>query len=505
MRRYLLAWVLILALVGGSSSVVADDSVADNSAGTRADASKHAASRGASVASNFEVVGHDPLRRRGMNAAPAVFRNWLYVGSRTDASAGRRGGVLVLDIDNPGDPAVVGRIGAPHEAKPSQTPRELRVWPQKKLLMVMNFQCSTLIHSCVDGPDVWNIKFYDLGHGNASNPKLVSTYRSDFKPHEMFLWVDPERPGRALLFTSTPRNSETPNDRTANLVVTDLSQARRGRFPEIVRYSANPRFPDGAHAKRDIALHSMGVSNNGRRTYLAYLGGGFLVLDTSEIAANRTDPRVRLLTAPKNSPVWRNQTVHSAVKVPGRPYVLTTDEIYGDLLDDFAFEDHGCPWGKVHMIDIRDEAHPKTVGQHSVAQNRRAYCKSAAGQDPANTYFTSYSAHNPTVLPRLAFVTWHSGGLQAFSLADPTVPRRTGVFSPRPLADVDTEDVALSQGLNKVVMWSYPIIKDGLIYVVDVRNGLYVLRYTGPGHRQVDSIGFYEGNSNLGSAQRFAR
>ena len=29
-------------------------------------------------------------------------------------------------------------------------------------------------------------------------------------------------------------------------------------------------------------------------------------------------------------------------------------------------------------------------------------------------------------------------------------------------------------------MWSYPIIEDGLIYVVDIRNGLYVLEYHGP-------------------------
>ena len=28
-------------------------------------------------------------------------------------------------------------------------------------------------------------------------------------------------------------------------------------------------------------------------------------------------------------------------------------------------------------------------------------------------------------------------------------------------------------------MWSYPIIQDGLIYVVDLRNGLYVLKYSG--------------------------
>ena len=67
---------------------------------------------------------------------------------------------------------------------------------------------------------------------------------------------------------------------------------------------------------------------------------------------------------------------------------------------------------------------------------------------------------------------------------------------------MDTEDPALSQGLNKVVMWSYPIIKDGLIYVVDLRNGLYILRYTGPRSGQVDRIRFYEGNSNLGAAVR---
>jgi hypothetical protein len=28
-------------------------------------------------------------------------------------------------------------------------------------------------------------------------------------------------------------------------------------------------------------------------------------------------------------------------------------------------------------------------------------------------------------------------------------------------------------------MWSYPIVKDGLIYVVDLRNGLDVLEYNG--------------------------
>jgi hypothetical protein len=36
--------------------------------------------------------------------------------------------------------------------------------------------------------------------------------------------------------------------------------------------------------------------------------------------------------------------------------------------------------------------------------------------------------------------------------------------------------------------------------VVDIRNGLYILRYRGPGQKQVKDIDFYEGNSNLGDA-----
>jgi len=453
-------------------------------------------------ARNFTVVGHDSLFARGMNAAPAIFKNFVYVGNRTDGAPGHEhAGVLVVNVKNPARPRVVGEIGPPNEGEPGITSRELRVWPQKKLLMVMNFNCSSFIHACTPVDEEWNIKFYDLSGANARHPKLVATYVPSEFPHEMFLWVDPENPDRALLYLSTPTNDVGP----PNLIVTDISQARQGVFEEVVTYTANDLYTEEQRENFDVALHSMGVSADGSRTYLAYLGGGFLVLDSSELAQGVEDPEVELLTPVANSPSWPNQTVHSAVKVPGRDLVLTTDEIYGDLLDDFAFEDHGCPWGWAHLIDISDESQPQVVGEYRTEQNAQEYCESEQGQDPANTYFTSYAAHNPTVLPRIAFVTWHSSGFQAFSLPDSGNPRRTGFFSPEPLVDVDTEDPALSQGLNKVVMWSYPIIKDGLIYVVDVRNGLYILRYTGPRSNQVNRIRFYEGNSNLGAALRLDR
>jgi hypothetical protein len=41
---------------------------------------------------------------------------------------------------------------------------------------------------------------------------------------------------------------------------------------------------------------------------------------------------------------------------------------------------------------------------------------------------------------------------------------------------VATEDPALNRGPNKVTVWSCPIIRNGLIYLIDIRNGLYILR-----------------------------
>jgi hypothetical protein len=79
---------------------------------------------------------------------------------------------------------------------------------------------------------------------------------------------------------------------------------------------------------------------------------------------------------------------------------------------------------------------------------------------------------------------------------------------PDPLDEVMLEDPRLSSDPDtgrgeKVVMWSYPIIKDGLIYVVDLRNGFYVLDYKGRFQREVDRITFLEGNSNQGHALCF--
>jgi hypothetical protein len=145
----------------------------------------------------------------------------------------------------------------------------------------------------------------------------------------------------------------------------------------------------------------------------------------------------------------------------------------------------------MRLVDVADPTQPAILSELRMAENQPEYCPDSVG-GPLETTFT---AHNPTVTDNLAFITWHSAGLIVVDTTDPAAPAVLTAYKPEPLAQVNVED-PMFMG-NPVAMWSYPVIKDGLIYVVDVRNGLYILRYTGPHEAQVQGAAFLEGNSNL--------
>ncbi len=502
------------------------------------------------TSSNFELVGHNPLYHRGMNAAAAIFGNYLYVGNRSDGSStcpdGSTGcthphpGVLILNISDPAQPDIVGEIGPPFAGNVGITTRELRVWPQQKLLMVMTFRCSHVIHACPAGNDTtfpFKIEFFDLS--DPVHPRFIESYVPTsaagraVKPHEMYLWADPNNPQRALLWISTPTISTNPA--IPNLMIVDISQVPGGgQVKEVAEgnwnnlypgtnqpnYPFDPSSPTGCGPYDcNLFVHSMASTADGKTTYLAMEAGQFLVLDTSSVVTAPSPPTSvidlhgDLLTNPANRPVWEQTPPdpaavpancfktcpngHSAIPIPGTHYALTTDEVYGTFTD----PSFGCPWGWARIINVADPAHPVIVGEYKIAEDQQSFCGSSR-DDPLTEQFTSYSSHNPTALPDLAFVDWHSGGIQAINLADPANPSQAGYFLPKPLNKVALEDPALSRGPNKVVFWSYPIIRDGLIYVIDIRNGLYVLKYTGPHADEVAGISFLEGNSNLGDAVR---
>lgn len=444
----------------------------------------------APVSDGFRLLGHHDLGARGMNAALAVHDGHAYVGSRTDGKAlpgvenVNNAGILVIDVTDPTDLRQVGEIGPPHQGIEGQTSREMRVWPQRDLLVVQNLgsNCSELIHACSVRKVTDTFDFYDIS--DPTSPEHVARYDPTNNPHEFYLWVDPERPDeRALLFVSGTSSN--------TFYVTDISGYADGDFRELG--ITNIQSPNGGD------LHSMTPDADGRTTFLANLTGGAAVMDTADFAEGSEAPEFRQVTPSFTAPTWPGPGAHSAVRVPGTDTVVVADEVYGDLLDNPLFGDHGCPWGWVRFLDAADPAAPQVVGEFRLPVNEEDFCATDVPRPSS-----SYSAHNPTVTDELVFISWHAGGLRAISFEDPSAPVEEGAFIPEPLPAVVQEDPALTAGQDKVAFWSFPIIEDGVIYVVDIRNGLYALEYTGEGAEDVAAIEFLEGNSNIGDALRHA-
>jgi hypothetical protein len=460
------------------------------------------------TASNFTLVGHDALFYRGENAAPALFDHYIYVGSRSDGTH-LHSGVEVVDIADPTNPVTIGEIALDPTMTAGYTSRELRVWPQQQVLMVLYFGCSALIHACTSGSDtgeqpLTRINFFDLSGSHAAAPVLTSTYKPITTPHEMFLWVDPQKPAsRALLLWTSPNNSGM------QLVATDLSGWKSAVFKETSFFSAVTGYSSAQQSAFDVRLHSLSLSPDGARAYLAYLGGGVLILDTSQLASGVASPVISEITPVSGRAFWDYEGAHSSVKIPGKPYILTTEEIYGKgtpaMQAAFGPAFGGCPWGWMRIVDMSDPANLKVVSEFKVDENQQSFC---ANVSTAQDNFSSYASHNPTVLPDLAISTWHSGGLRAVDLTDPVHPVQDGFYVPTPetlqAGEVHTMDPALEPGSNGTIAWSYPIIRNGLIYYIDIANGLYVVKYSGPHTDEVSGISFLEGNSNLGDAARLA-
>lgn len=432
----------------------------------------NAESRGA-----FEVVGHHDLGGRGMNAALAVAGDIAYVGSRIDQQP-----VLIVDIADPANPQVVGELGLPEEAIVGMSSRELRATTDPPVLWILNLQCSPSLHGCAGrSPEIENVKAFDISDPLA--PKLIgrhSVQGSGFasrSPHELFLWQDPEDPARVLVLLAAPG--------VPSLEILEGTAAG----PSLVL--AFDPFAEGGVPRggEDNLLHSVSVSDDGRTLYLSHQTAGLFVADISSVIDRAATPQVTMLTSAEQALKFGAMGPHSAVPVPGRNLLVLTEEVYPTPFG------VGCPWGHVRLVDASDSTQPTLVGEYKLVEN-----------DPsctADAPMVAFTAHNATATTNVALVSWYAGGLQAIDISDPAAPAQLAELRPEPLPSVAVEDPGL--GGSPVEMWSYPIIKDGLIYVVDSRNGLYALRYSGRFADEIRERGFLEGNSNLGALASRAR
>jgi hypothetical protein len=420
----------------------------------------------AAVPNAFEVVGHHDLGARGMNAAIAIAGDHASVGSRIDNKP-----VLIVDISDPAAMQIVGEIGPPAEGVAGMSSRELRATTDPPRLYVLNLQCSPSLHGCGGAAaEIENIKAFDIT--NPREPQLLGTHTvqgaglRSRSPHEFFLWADPAEPTRVLLLVSAPG--------IPSLEILEPTESG----PALV-LAFDPYMQGVPRGGTDNILHSVSASDDGRTLYLSHQTTGLFVADMSPVIDRAQAPELTMLTTAESALKFGVMGPHSAVPVPGRDLLVTTEEVYPMPFG------AGCPWGHVRMVDVADPAAPRLLGEYKLPEND---CASDAPM-------TAYTAHNATATANVALATWYAGGLQAIDISDPVTPTQLAEFRPEPLASVAVEDPGL--GGNKVEMWSYPILVDGLIYVIDSRNGLYALRYSGRFADEIRNARFVEGNSNL--------
>jgi len=497
---------------------------------------------------NFALVGHASLVNppgsrlsgegvpRGMNAPLAIAKTCAYVGSRNGLQD-----TLIVDITNPRLLVVAGFV----PGVPLSSSREMRAFGDLNLLVIGNFRLrkGEATYENPTGADgtVNNFRIYNIA--DCTRPVLRATI--DLGPnvyHEFYLWVDPKDRTRTLLYATFNDNNSGQN--LPDLRVLDITNAQNGTAPsQIATFTLDPAVPAdvrvnpndpaqkfgddqfpfkatdftgsidprflfaGRFGPQPVTqwnnrLHSLSVNPEGTRVFMANLGAGFFLLDSSNLAdpakaktctrdtvtrdatSNQDtnlclrkldpDPYARVTWHPPQASV-----THTAVQIPGRPYVLVGDERNGTTT---------CPWSYYRIIDIRNELRPVIISEMKLPENKPQACRRGGPGDPKNK--REFSAHNATPFKDVAFVTWYSGGLRAWEYADPHRPREVGVFVPQPLPKVSVT----WRDSDDVWAWSYPIVRNGLIYFVDMRNGLYIVKYIGPHQDEVPAQGVYAGN-----------
>ena len=209
--------------------------------------------------------------------------------------------MLIVDVHDPSHPEAAGSIEPPPDSAVGQSSRELRVWHEGHLLIVMYMGCGS---ACERTSGRSTFRYYDIDGAAAAAPRLVATYVPPEEPHEFFLWQDPSDADRALLYASVLYGDP-------RVEVIDISDASLGEVRPVGVWRSRFRL------RSPVFGFSVSPDEHARLRLLPHRQG-LVILDTSEVAAGVVSPSIWESPSP-DAPRWDSASLHSSVLVPGRP------------------------------------------------------------------------------------------------------------------------------------------------------------------------------------------
>jgi hypothetical protein len=479
-------------------------------------------------------------------------------------------------------PVQVGEIPAMFEGNQGFDDRELRA----------------LVYKTSRGED----RYILVRNGGTNNIGRMETFRIDMntclpmaksettdfgvQSHEFFLWHDPANTNRVIAYVTNWSGGlpdrEHPGLKVPDALVMAVTDDKTGEMlpratflagfslqevggppinekPDATGLFSDGRFLDFSHLKNRSGrggnfqnqeqnrLHSLSISDDGERVYVAGTTAGFYILDSeavahhanAELAAGTAgcdqrstivstdgaidaaklpllandclhmvvndDPGLKAFLASGASPQAKaerylvlltrsrfdvyppvNATptgTHSAVFVPNRPA-----EVRGNTKNRPAYvwltdENGGCPLNYARMVSIESEITPIMVGAFAIPDNRLDDCLDQANTEPNGQPRRAVAQQNHNPT---VFKNLVFNGWYGHGL------RVIDISNPHTPREVGY-GITLPHGITR----TYPVFRDGLIYWVDNRTGLHVARYTGPRADELPGpgTGVYEGNA----------
>jgi hypothetical protein len=174
---------------------------------------------------------------------------------------------------------------------------------------------------------------------------------------------------------------------------------------------------------------------------------------------------------------------HSAVFVPDRPAQVRGNTKGRPAYVWLSDENGGCPLNYARMVSVESEITPIMVGAFAIPDNQLEECLDQATTEPNGQPRRQIAQQNHNPT---VFKNMVFTTWYAHGL------RAIDISRPQTPREVGYAMPA-PQGIAR----TYPIFKDGLIYWADNNTGLHVARYTGPRSNELPGpgSGVYEGNS----------
>ena len=479
-------------------------------------------------------------------------------------------------------PAQVGEIPAMSQGDQGFDDRELRslVYTtssgQDRQIMVRNGGTQSIGRQMV----------YDIDMSTCQVKSVGGVYDFGGQSHEFYLWHDPVNPNRILVYMTiwTPAVPD-PNhpgllvadlyvmavtDETtgeilkdpridATFTLQDAGGPRINEKPDATGLYSDGRFIDYSVNKdlwgqpgivqktQQNKLHSISISNDGERGYVAGTTSGFYILNTEAIA-HHSDADLSAGKAGCN--------LHTTIVAAGGGIdAAKLPELANDCVHMVVNDDPGLkafltssapPEAKVERylsletrsrFDVYPPFNAFPTGSHSavVVPDRPAEVRGNTKGRPAYVWMSDENFGGcPLNYARMISVEAEAypAMVGAFAIPDnllkncleQAITEPDGVTRRRPIPQqnhnptvfkdlvfttwyghglrvidisnpMTPREVGYALPVPQGIARTYPVFKDGLMYWADNRTGLHVAKYTGPYANEIPSKGVYEGNA----------